>query len=346
MDLTSFFVQQVIIHRVPKVSKGNKADSRPELSGTPSILDARRKAYFRERILTSLTRQAIPVIHDPLQSSEVPELVVEYFKQDGSNLVETSRRMAEHLYEVQTGSSNEGLLTVVEGTLLQGKTVGKCIAILKLENNSALSVDSVEVNGKATFDITIKSVTLSETAEVFKASLFPRCEDLGSLAGIVSDNQGSPAEVGAEIANFFKAKFLGCKYREDPDRSTLEWYRKVEQFANARGSDGAEKAQILRAAVAEIENNKDAINVFDFITASIPSYLQDDALKEFAVSAEVRPVIPKDVSLVAPVIRREVIELTNGLTLQGPRKVVEESVEFTEQGVTIKGAVRSVSTRK
>jgi hypothetical protein len=346
MDLSSFFVQQVIIHRVPKVAKGNKADSEPELSGTPSILDGARKAYFRERILASLTRQAIPVVHDPQQTSEVPGLVVDYFNQSGTNLVETSQKMAQHLYEVQSGNSNEGLLTVIDGTLLQGGTAGKCLAILKLENNSALSVDSTEVDGKATFDITIKSVTLSETAEVFKASLFPRCDDLGSLQGIVSDNQGSPSDVGAEIANFFKAKFLGCKYREEPDRSTLEWYRRLEQFANAYGRDGAEKAHLLRAAVAEIENNLDEIDVFDFITAHVPRQLQDDALREFAVSDDIHPLIPKDISLVTAVIKREVIELTNGLTLQGPRRVVEESVEFTDEGVTIRGAVRSVSTRK
>ena len=189
MDLGTFFVNQVIVHQIPKALKAEKAEIQPTLSQVPSTLTPRLKNYFRERINASLRHGQFAIERNPDYASPVPQGVVDFFVSSGDNLVPMSQGVAQHLFAVQTGTSSAGILAVIDGTFASGPNQGRCLAILKLEMDAALRIEVAEIEGRATFHLELNEVTLNETANVFKAALFERNGDLASLHGIASDNQ-------------------------------------------------------------------------------------------------------------------------------------------------------------
>ena len=220
LDLGTFFVQQVVIHRVPKARIGKKADSRPWLSEMPSVLTNDLKLYFRNRITSSLNTQRFKVVYTPLPAPTntapqepppspspgerpplpIPQLILDYFGSDRGDLVPISQKMAQYLYDMQGGSSSEGLLAVVDAVIGSGTNAGACLVLLKLEDDPALSVTEVETPEGRTMQVELHNVTLPQKAKVFKVALFPRVNSLGALGPTCQTTSATKA-YGSEVGS-------------------------------------------------------------------------------------------------------------------------------------------------
>lgn len=335
----TFFVSEVIIHRIPKARRSEKDASEPTLSDVPSPLTKEQKNYFRERIIRSLDRP-FALVHDEEARSPVPNGIVDFFKTDGSGFVDVSKQMAHHLYASQTGNSPAGLLAVIDGTIGTGSRVGRCIALLKLEMESGVEVRDTVVDGKPTVSVQIQNITLAESTKVFKASLFPRCSSLAQLDGRASDNQLT--DLGDGVADFWVGRFLGCKLRQTADVGTRTYLDRAEAFVNDI-ADEEKKTRYGLALLADLGSSASVISPRDFASEYLDVEDRDDFERLFREEDGSVPQIAKETNLVRARLKRAVLVFDNGLQVSGPPEVVDEFVDIADGGVTVHGSVRSVT---
>ena len=125
--------------------------------------------YFREKAMRSLNAAGFEVISDSSIGSPVPVLISGYLLGSNGDFVNMSQRVADHLYNSQTGVNSPGLICVMEVDI----SGVRGIAILKLDKNEAVHIEQVSLNGNATFDLRhVKDLILSSGTRVFKAGLF------------------------------------------------------------------------------------------------------------------------------------------------------------------------------
>jgi hypothetical protein len=147
-DLGTFRIEKAIVHEVPQryVRKGSGG---PNLSEIESPLDQDLANYFERKVAGSLAEAALDVLFDPTASSPIPDLVRDSVGSRKQSFVAISQDMAKHLHEVQTGVNPAGLLAVLQGTVA-GR---RCLAILKLEKESGVRVEQLQIDGKRTLSV-------------------------------------------------------------------------------------------------------------------------------------------------------------------------------------------------
>lgn len=344
MDLGTFFVNQVIVHQIPKALKAEKAEVQPTLSQVPSTLTPRLRNYFRERINASLRHGQFAIERNPEYASPVPQGVVEFFTTNGDNLVAMSQTVAQHLFAVQTGTSSAGILAVIDGTLASGQNQGKCLAILKLEMDAALRIEETVIDGRATFNLEVNEVTLNETANVFKAALFERNIDLANLCGIASDNQRDESAHGPEVASFF-LKFLGCRLASTPDRATKEYISRIDSFINDMISDPEKKLRYELAALADLDSQSTQLDPQAFARSHLDPEDRDTFVSLFRQDDGSVSLTTKDVGLIKARLTTAFVEFTNGLRLSGPRLAMQDAVTIDGDQTIIASTVRHIGRR-
>ena len=148
MDLGTFFVDQIVVHDVPR---NNTSTTPAEIiySDAASPLTPELRNFFKEKTTQSLGRHGYAVEHDPEQKSPVPELI-EAVMSDPSELIPSSRKIARHLYDSQPAVSNPGLLVALLGRAENAT----CLGILKLEREDAIRVEETTLpSGDKTFSV-------------------------------------------------------------------------------------------------------------------------------------------------------------------------------------------------
>jgi hypothetical protein len=340
-DIGTFFVNEVIIHRIPKARRSEKDASQPILSGVASPLTQDKKNYFRKKIVRTLEKP-FQLVHDPDAGSPVPNGIVDFFGGDGSNFVEVSQQMAHHLYACQGGNSPAGLLAVINGTIGTGATPGRCLAVLKLEMESGVEVKDIVVGGKPTVSVEIQDITLAESTKVFKASLFPRCKSLADLEGRASDNQQGLVDTGEGVAEFWLGRFLGCKLRQTADVATRRYLDLAEDFINELPDEGL-KVRYQLALMADLSSPGNTINPREFAQRFLEPTDRDRFERLFREPDGSVPQYAKETTLVRSRLKTAVLVLDNGVRVMGPPDAVEQAVEVSDGVVTVRGSVRSIT---
>jgi hypothetical protein len=341
MELGTFFVNQVIVHQIPKARLAEKQQRQITLSDVPSMLTDPLRNYFRERINDSLRTRPLHVEYDPAISSNVPQMVLDFFKTNGDNFVPMSQALAHYLHSVQTGSNSAGLLAVIDGTQGSGAGAGRCLSILKLEMDRALRIEPETVGGQATFALQVDEVTLNEAADVFKAAIFDRAASLADIRAIASDNQRNEYDFGSEVATFF-LKFLGCRLVSTAERDTKRYIEQVDKFVNERIDDPEKKVRYDIAALADLNRNTSEIDPKEFATWNLDVEDQDSFLELFRLDDGSVPIIAKDIRLVRARLASAHIQYDNGLRLSGPRDAVRDSVSIDGDTTVISANIRHV----
>src|SRR5436305_3802713 len=109
-DLALLVVNKVIIHEVPKHSRQGDG-SAPVYSEVESPLDRDLAMFFHGKMITSLrSNKSFDICIDPVCASPIPGLLTRHLSSDGNEFVEISKRIAEHLYNIQDGTNPGGLL--------------------------------------------------------------------------------------------------------------------------------------------------------------------------------------------------------------------------------------------
>jgi hypothetical protein len=324
MDLGTFFVDQIVVHDVPR----NDSTTTPEsivFSDAPSPLNAELRNFFKGKTTQSLLgRHGYAVEHDPDQASPVPGLIEAVMK-DPDQLVPSSRDIARQLYDSQPPVSNPGLLVALLGKV-ENTT---CVGILKLEREDAIRVEeTVLPDGGKTFSVAhLRDLMLGKHTRLFKASAFRMPgADLGSLEGIVSDDQRGYTST-TEVATFFLARFLGARLRTAPDVATKSFFEATQSWIEAEIPDPEKKARYEIALLGEMNRQAHTLSPNAFATENL-DVGDRQGYRSFLNAAEApTSSIEKDLRLVAPKVKRLSMRFVeSGLKLSGPPEDVKKYV--------------------
>ncbi len=344
MDFSTFFVQQVIIHDVPQAKTHEKDAQSVELSDLPCDLTQDKKNHFRERITEAFKKRQLQVVYADGGNSKVPSLLKSFFDSDGANFVEVSKQLAAILYRAQPGVANAGKLVVIEGAVGSGANIGKCLAILKLEMDDAVTLAVEGPKGQRRFSVTVRQIALSKSAPVFKAFLVNRFDDLANLQAIVSDNQAEPSRFGEEVASYFLS-FLGCTPPNTADRQTESFVVKTENFLNSGAIDSSRRLPMTTALFAELQSQEKNIDIPAFAKKYLEPAERDGFLNLFRSEDGSISSIPKENSRVEKLMAARQIEFKNGLKLIGPTELIEALDSFGGKTV-IQSEIAEVKSRR
>ena len=324
MNLATLAIDELIVHDVPLHRVGASDNDDLVLSEIPSFLDAVVTNLFTERIKRSLSRNHFDVERDPGSTSPVPELVEALIAaapaQTESVLVDTSQKMAQHLFSTQTGSNPPGLLIVCR-TRVDG---APSATIMKLEREDAMHIRLASAGQKRTFGMDyLRDLMLGKNTKVFKAALFGL--EAGALDGIVSDGQKS--ETNAEVANFFLHRFLGARLKTAPDVATKALFNSTQAFINTL-PDPEKQARYEIALIATMNAPSKTVRF-----SNIASQFDTTDRKPYEnhlLTAEVPTgKFDKDLRLISAHLKQMVFGFKKSkLRLSGPADDVKEFVRF------------------
>jgi hypothetical protein len=358
LDATSFTVQSVIIHDVPRPAPDGSNGAILTDACTP--LDADLRTYFQSKVRGSVERAGRAVVPLPPTSVEVPEgeeplferespvpdLLEQYLSGEATedDLVPFSQGVAQHLFAAQTRSMSPGLLLVLRGVI--GGDVA--VALLKVEREEGLGLEYEEVKGQHVMSVEhLRNIMMTENTKVYKAGVFGLSR--GSLVGIASDEQSGPATVGA-VAAFFLRGFLGCEYAEDSAALTERFYKITSKFLRERVGVVA-RADYLHSMLVEIQSNAPTINVAAFCRNHISEDHRDEYLNEIRDQGIPTDGFQKDVGLIANRISNLELRTEGGIRVVAPseeyglRHVEVSSYDEGETIITIVGRINRIATK-
>jgi hypothetical protein len=250
VKLSTFTIDTAMIHDVPR---GNNSYEELVLTDDPIELDEDLRSYFVQKIVTSLTEHGVDVESDPNEDETVRAAVAQIISTP-SNLPHASRRIAERLNTVQTGVNPAGLLVVATGAI-DGKP---CASVLKLEREQGLRFRIDTLNGRKTVNLQhLRDLTLTDKTKVFKTSVLQvggrGRPSAAAVAGRVSDDQRGDFTTG--VATFFLGTFLGCRLRDNPEKSTLAFVDATSAFINDEVTDPQRKGRYQVALLATLQDH-------------------------------------------------------------------------------------------
>lgn len=345
-DLGQLEIEHLIVHKVPqrltrKVEKQEKDKDNPllpqvEHSDVESPLTVVTRNYFTERIQDSLRAQRMYVTFD--LSHETPvvcEAVFHFLNDPSPDFVERSKQIADHLYDSQNATNSGGLVLVAQARIEEVPAV----AILKLEEESAIHFQRETHEGKSTFTLThLGDLTMTKNTKVFKAALFVREGDnVEEIEGQISDNQLGPREETG-VAEFFLRKFLGCQQRDDPAALLARSYEAaVSWIYRNEALDPAKKADYLEAIRVDLKNNRPTWDIEQTAQENMAAEDSDDFLSYLVGQGLPSRELPKDMSIVASRLKASTWEFASGIRVSYPVGTFREhiSVEEAENGDTV-----------
>ena len=344
MKLGTFTIDSAMIHDVPR---GNNPHEELILTDDPIALDDDLRSYFVRKIVTSLTEHGVDVVSDPNEDEAVRAAVARIISAP-RGLPKASRQIAERLHEVQTGVNPAGLLVVATGTV-GGKP---CASVLKLEREQGLRFRIDTHNGRKTVNLQhLRDLTLTDKTKVFKTSVLEvggrGKASAAAITGRVSDDQRGDFTTG--VATFFLGTFLGCRLRDNPEKSTLLFTDATSTFINEEVTDPQRKGRYQVALLAALQDHSVELQPKRFASSHLdvsdrPAYL--DRIRESGLDPNVP--FPKDTRLVK--VNGFHWTFESGMVLVGRTDDLEDRVKVRPpdariQGVDINDALKTLRGR-
>jgi len=264
-DLAALAIERVIIHDIPRKKRGS--EEKPSLSDTDSPLDVDTTLHLHRKIVETIGGKSAYELDfaDPTESP-VPEIVRSYTSapRNQDQFIEHSRRLANYLFELQSGSSSAGLLCVLDCTV----TGRRAISILKVERESGARLNATMVNGKRTFKMSVvRDLLLTTGTKLFKNALFLRSGANGEF--LISGCDTQRANTNIEMAQFW-SKFLGCQMREVPRIATKRFLDINIEYIDQHIDDPVAKADWYSHVTSELTSKKRRISPRAYIDDYVP----------------------------------------------------------------------------
>lgn len=330
-DLGQVRVEKLIVHEIPRHFVRSSTPSAPALSEVESPLDQTVKNFFKEKMAGSLGTAAYEVELDPETTSPMPGWISALLSRHPPDFVATSRDMANHLHQSQTGISPEGLLTVIQVHMAGGRG----IAILKLEKEEGTRVRRENLPGGHTLSVDhVRDLMLTGKTKVFKVGLFAHVGgSSGPVEGLVCDRQKS---YGATVAYFFLERFLGCSLKELPELTTKRFFEATEQFINEDVDEPETKARYQVALAAELSGTRTTVSPQAFANTNLDPDDRTAFMGKVGEAGISQPSFAKNNDLVAGHLRRIQWSFSSGVAvLASPDNVGREiQLEDLEDGRT------------
>lgn len=350
MELGTLLIEALIVHEVPaRVVRGGSPP--PQLSDIECPLDDELRNFFAARMKETLASKGVDVAFADGATSPLPDLVTGLLLTTTETpedvlrdrFVEASRRMAQHLYETQTGQNSTGLLTAVRGQI-DGH---RCFGILKLQKEEGARFQLQTIKGHQTFTLErIKQLMLTDSTRVFKASLFTLAQPGSETpVGLVSDEQRSHFS-RREVADFFLGAFLGCRPATDPDTTTKDVFYATEDFINTGVTESGKKANYQLALLSEMNSQLGQFDPVRFAAQHFEIGDRQPYLRNLREQGLPDHTFDKDTTRIEGRIQQMRLEFEEGLKITGGRDAWEANVHVTEENgravARVEGQIRRV----
>lgn len=341
MNLERVVLGDVMIHDVPH----GGSDEDPTLTHAPVHLDAGLRAYFRDKLLTSLKTRGVDVVADRDADLSVPTAAATILRAPRT-LAAQSRQIATHLTAAQNGHNPAGLLTVIAVDLADQKA----LAVMKLEREQGIRFDIDRTGRYATVNLELlRQLTLTNKTRVFKTALLTATDanDPLTISGRASDNQRGMTE-GQGVADFFLGTFLGCTLALNPAHTTKQFVGAVTEFVNHTELSAESRGRYTLALLSELHSNRVDIAPSHFVSEHIAP-VHRGALLDLLREQGIHPTtgFQKDTSLVRYDKIR--IQFDSGILLVGNGQDVRDHVRIRRDdeppGAEIDDMIRTIQGR-
>lgn len=315
-DAGTFQPLEVIMHPIPKGAALPDAPDPILYSEAPITMTPDDRAFIQRRLRHSLGGYARAVVEDDEIESGLPDLVKSLLT-SSDLLVEHSCSIARELHRQQKWVSPGGLVMTLVGVAGQAR----CVAIAKMEHQEGMRVEQyINDEGQRTFKAEhLRDLILGDGTRVFKIGIFlasatPRLDGL-----VVDDQQGYGG-----VAGYF-VDFLGCRFVQQADVQT-ETFLNVAQkfFAQRTRNDPESNANYEIALLAEMQSGASVIQPEKFALEHVREEDQDLFLQRLRDSGLSTKPFRKDISLVAPRIRRMRIQTARGADVFAPPDMFDD----------------------
>jgi nucleoid associated protein NdpA len=330
MNVASLCIDETIIHEITDRVLAPPSPPQLLLSNAVSPLDDDLRAYFQARIAESLRLAAFAVVADPGRNSPTPELVHQGFVGSGVDFVETSKAMAQHLFNAQLNvRSSPGLLVISKGRL----DSGACLAILKLQKQEGVNLERTGSSGAESYSLEhLRRLMLTNDTKVFKVALFEGngVAEIEDIHALVSDKQrfSSPEK---RMAEFFLADFLGCRLRDDPAQTTSTYMVRAEKFFNERIASPEKRARYHRALQADLTSQSDSVAPRTFATEQLDEGDRQAFLDYLKLGEVSTSRFKKDTTLIEQRLREAEYVLASGIRIRGSQTAFDEHADIAEK---------------
>ena len=334
-DLAKLSVRRLIFHDVPKREKGGPPG--PTLTNGETQLDGARAAILKQR-LTRAIQGSTAIEFKAGTASPIPPGVRSITEKcTSADFINTSRGMASHLFEQQTGQISPGLLCVAY--VVSGGVPG--MAIMKLEREKGAKLDLVTDGNRQTFSMDVlNDLVLTDGTRLFKAALFLR--DGEGFRAAACDQQNAPIQ-HLSIADFW-LRFLGCKFVQSPALATRDWFETTVRFVNEHLEDPVEKNTLYEHLSSELKSNRTTVAPRKFLEEYVRKDLRQpytEAMKESGISLN---RFQKDTSEIATKLKRKAFYTVNGIAVTAPADQ-EKLIEVGREQIVVHDELKNIVER-
>lgn len=324
MNWDELRVDAVVVHYVP--TRRDDPDATLLLTDATIPLDPALHLYFRNKIVDRLKDKGLEVVNDPEVESPAPDAVTS-IASDPNQLVASSKVLATHLDEIQTGINSSGLLAVATASV----DTRRFVALVKLERERGIRFAITTEEGRNVVNMELlRDLTLTDKTKVYKTALLgpPAQGQVPLVEGYVADDQRGRTD-GVEVATFFLSRFLGCKPKIPAARTTYEFVRAANKMINEDVESPERKGKYQVALLAKMQDNSTDVRPSSFASENLVAADREMFLQRVEEAGiERNASFTKDTSLVKVSSFKMTFE--SGMVLVGSKDALEEKVTIPE----------------
>lgn len=252
-----------MVHEVPRgnVRTGKAQAASVVLSEDLTPLDVATDRFLREQMLLPALATARDIIHVDEGDDHVVPRAVRAILDDVDNLPDSSREIAQHLFESQTGSASAGifLASIAE---VDGLTT---LILLKAEHQEGVRLRQTGTTEHVAFSVEhITELIVGKNSRVYKIAVLWVRENDDRVVGLMVDKQN-----GVAFADYFLDRFLGMQLRYQSEVLTREFVDAASEHINSLAVSPEKRPRYTTALTAVLESPEEEIDVPRFIRTFI-----------------------------------------------------------------------------
>ncbi len=329
-DIALLEISKIIVHDVPRHRKG---DTSPQIdySEKESNLTQELKTFFKDKLVEIINKKSYRVFYNTNSISPIPSIIYSLNNSSPRNdLIEPSKRIAKHLYDIQKGTNPAGIVVIIEG-MINGNNI---ISILKVERDEGAKIEKNTAHRYIDI-VTVKDLLLTKKTKLFKASIFFNRTDYNvDYDGYVADNQLQISSM-KEVADFFLSDFLGCEFYDDTRILTKNFFECTQSFIS-KIEDPIKKAKYYEHLLSYTNKPTSSISFLEFSN----EYLEIDDRQNYEdymiFSKFPEENIRKDTELINSHIKRMMIDFDNDVSVISKKGDLGNKIKLSpvEEGMT------------
>lgn len=300
-QLATMVLRHAIFHDVP--NQRGDGGGQVTLATDVTPIDAERRRLLKDKLVKSLgSTHSYGMVFQAQPSSTVPGLVrnITTGSYNEARFIADSQGMAQHLFQVQSGSVSPGLLCVID--VVVDNRHG--LILMKLERDQGAELKIKAERGRTHFEMSVlDSLVLTGNTRLFKAAGFLRLgpgDDEFEMSAC--DNQHNPTDTN-EMARFWR-KYLGCDLEEAARVSTSKFFTATLEFVNSHVDDPELQTVIYESLHSELRSATPTFSPRTFLANHVPVPVRHELsafLEERHVSMS---SFPKDIQDIRNSLRR------------------------------------------